>query len=156
MDRAWHDNHLPGNNMSFRVCFPEDLIAGGIGDASVDVVYVNSVINLFYSREKSLAEMFRVLKPGGLLICQTVVADKERDPEIVKEAIGIGNAIQAAPERTSFQELLAALGFTSMKASEALPVRVSTGFKYDQTAPTVQSEENVNFFEVTYNLHRPR
>ena len=76
MDRAWHDNGLKENNMEFRVAFPEKLIDAGIGDGTMEVVYINNVMTLLYDQERALQEFARVLKPGGLLLIPTYVAQE--------------------------------------------------------------------------------
>lgn len=61
-------------NVDFRQGFIEDLAALGICDNSVDVVVSNCVINLSPDKERVLAEIHRVLKPGGELFFSDVFA----------------------------------------------------------------------------------
>ena len=42
-EKAWRKNGLKANNMSFKVAYPEDLMQAGIGEGTVDVVYINNV-----------------------------------------------------------------------------------------------------------------
>ena len=51
-ERAWRKNHLQESNMEFHVAYPEDLMEAGIGDNSVDMVYINNVMTLLYDQEK--------------------------------------------------------------------------------------------------------
>lgn len=145
MDRAARETGLPANNMEFHLAYPEDLLAAGIGDHTVDVAFVNSVLHLTYDPKQVVGELHRVLKPGGLLICEVALAGGPRDQAVVSEARAIGNSIQAAPSREDFEALLAELGFTVEVAEEPKPVEPSMGFKRGHEAPVAPSSEDVAF-----------
>jgi ubiquinone/menaquinone biosynthesis C-methylase UbiE len=57
-------------------------------DASVDVVISNGVVNLTPDKEATLAEMFRVLKPGGRLQVGDIVVHKPV-PQDAKDDIAL-------------------------------------------------------------------
>ena len=145
MDRAVAKTGLPSNNMEFHLAYPEDLLAAGLGDAVVDMVFVNSVLHLMCEPKRALAEMHRVLKPGGLLVCEVALADGPRDQAIVEAARGLGNSIQAAPWRVEFEERLAKLGFGVEVAEGPYPVEASMGFKQGHEVPVASSSEDVSF-----------
>lgn len=151
MDRAARDTGLPANNMEFYVAYPEDLLAVGIGDSAVDVVFVNSVLHLTRDPSQVLAELHRVLKPGGLLVCEVAVASAERDESVVAQARALGNSIQAAPSRATFEEMLNRLGFTVALAEEPHEVAPNMGFKRGHEAPTAPSDESVRFEALVYH-----
>ncbi len=155
MERAWHDNHLKANNMEFHVACPEDLMAGGIGDNSVDAVYINNIMTLVYDTSKTLSEFFRVLKPGGLLICETVFSDKERDEATWAAARDLGNSIQAGRTQDEFFAQLADAGFAEPEIVDELPVDADTGFKFGRKVPVVPSTEDVKFTAVAINVRKP-
>ena len=146
---------LSVNNMAFALAFPEDLAAAGIEDGSVDVVWVNSVVNLFCDQEAGLREMARVLRSGGLLVCETVTADVPRDPRVVEGAKAIGNSVQAAPLREDFLAMLAEAGFEVVETFESHAVAVDEGFKPDYKVETVASDEACTFTaEVVHAVKR--
>ena len=155
MERAWHDNHLKANNMEFHVACPEDLMAAGIGDNSVDAVYINNIMTLVYNTHQALAEFYRVLKPGGLLICETVFSDKERDEQTYMAARELGNSIQAGRTKDEFFAQLAEAGFGEPEIVDELPVEADTGYKFGRKVATVPTTEDVRYTAVAINVRKP-
>jgi arsenite methyltransferase len=93
-------------------------------DAAVDVVISNCVINLSTDKPAALAEMFRVLVPGGRIGISDVVAE---DHMTAAERAGAGSyvgCIAGALSRAEYVSGLAAAGFTDASVSfthEAAP-----------------------------------
>jgi arsenite methyltransferase len=83
-------------------------------DRSVDVVISNCVINLSVDKPKVLAEMFRVLVPGGRIGVSDVVAE---DDLTLSERAARGSyvgCIAGALSRAEYLEGLAAAGFVDV------------------------------------------
>ncbi|MFL6046205.1 MAG: arsenite methyltransferase [Propionibacteriaceae bacterium] len=83
-------------------------------DQSVDVVISNCVINLSVVKPRVLAEMFRVLTPGGRIGISDVVAE---DNLTLAERAARGSyvgCIAGALSRTEYLEGLAATGFVDV------------------------------------------
>lgn len=154
MERAWRKNNLVRNNMEFRVAYPEDLIAAGIGSSTMDAVYVNNVMTLLYSQAEAIKEFARVLKPGGLLIMETVFADRARDDEVVARARAAGNSIQAA--RTCEENLawLAAAGFGEPTMEEDYEVEVQRGDTADRLVEVVDGDGEVRYWAVSMRARK--
>ncbi len=152
---ALRKNHLKESNMEFHVAYPENLIEAGIGDSSVDMVYINNVMTLVYDADAALAEFRRVLKPGGMLICETIFASAERDEAVVEKARSIGNSIQAARTKDEFFAKLAAAGFGEPKIVDELAVEANQGFIASKTVETVESTEDVTYTAVAINVCKP-
>lgn len=150
-EKAWRKNGLKANNMDFKVAYPEDLMEAGLGEGTVDVVYINNVMTLLYDQGKALEEFHRVLKPGGLLICETILASDTRDASVVAAARGIGNSIQAAGTRDELFALMEAAGFKDVEVIDAYPVEASRGFTSSTVVETVPSSEDVSFEAVCIN-----
>lgn len=79
--------------------------------ASVDVVISNCVINLSVDKPKVLAEMFRVLVPGGRIGISDVVADDELSPAQRAERGEYVGCIAGALSVTEYVDGLTAAGF---------------------------------------------
>jgi arsenite methyltransferase len=80
-------------------------------DASVDVVISNCVINLSVDKPKVLAEMFRVLVPGGRIGISDVVAEDHLSPAQRAERGAYVGCIAGALSRAEYLDGLAAVGF---------------------------------------------
>ena len=80
-------------------------------NASVDVVTSNGVLNLVADKRRAIAEMFRVLKPGGyaqiadIVIASPVTPDCEDDPRLWAECV-----VGATVDET-YLEMFADAGF---------------------------------------------
>lgn len=142
IDRAWHDSGLKGNNMEFRVAYPEDLMAAGIGTGTFDAVYVNNAITLFYNQEQALREMSRVLKPGGLLIMETVFSSDTHDTGFLDAARDLGNSIQASLTEDQNGEMLTAAGFSEPKIIDDYGVEPDRGYKAGETVRCIDDDDS--------------
>ncbi len=95
-------------NVEFRKGQIEDL---PLPDASVDVVISNCVINLSTDKPAVLAEMFRVLVPGGRIGITDVVAEDHLTPADRAAAGSYVGCIAGALSRAEYLGGLAAAGF---------------------------------------------
>ena len=80
-------------------------------DESVDVVISNCVINLSTDKPAVLAEMFRVLVPGGRVGVSDVVAEDRLTPADRAAAGSYVGCIAGALSRAEYLAGLAAAGF---------------------------------------------
>ncbi len=80
-------------------------------DASVDVVISNCVINLSTDKPAVLAEMFRVLTPGGRIGISDVVAEDHLTAADRAERGSYVGCIAGALSRSEYLDGLAAAGF---------------------------------------------
>jgi SAM-dependent methyltransferase len=81
-------------------------------DSSIDVVISNCVINLSTNKPAVIAEMFRVLTPGGRLGISDVVAEDELSPADRAERGSYIGCIAGALSRTEYLDGLTEAGFT--------------------------------------------
>jgi arsenite methyltransferase len=93
-------------------------------DASVDVVISNCVINLSVDKPAVLAEMFRVLVPGGRIGISDIVAEDHMSPADRAAAGSYVGCIAGALSRTEYLDGLTAAGFADASVTfttEAAP-----------------------------------
>jgi SAM-dependent methyltransferase len=93
-------------------------------DAAVDVVISNCVINLSVDKPAVLAEMFRVLAPGGRIGISDVVADDALTTADRAERGSYVGCIAGALSRSEYLDGLAAAGFVDAEVTfthEAAP-----------------------------------
>jgi arsenite methyltransferase len=108
-------------NVEFRKGRIEDL---PLPDGSVDVVISNCVINLSVDKPAMLAEMFRVLVPGGRIGISDVVAEDQLSPADRAAAGSYVGCLVGALSRREYLDGLTAAGFAGASltfTTEAAP-----------------------------------
>lgn len=110
------------DNLDFREGVIEDLAAAAIADASVDVVISNCVLNLTSDKSRVLAEIFRVLKPGGELLFADVYADRRIPPGLLEDPVLRGECLAGALYPEDFRRMLARLGCADHRVLARSPV----------------------------------
>lgn len=156
MEEAWRRNGLMRNNMDYRVAYAERLIDCGVLEGGFDVVFCNSSIMLDYSPELAFREMFRALRPGGMLVYDGVVAEDDRLEGVVEAARKIGNAVQSAVSRNDLARMVKACGFDAPEYHNISVVDPDTGFNDRYTVPVVETDERVTFLRTTAHIYKPR
>jgi SAM-dependent methyltransferase len=73
------------DNVEFREAYMEEI---PVADGWADVVISNGVLNLTPDKQKTLAEMYRVLRPGGRLQIADILVTREV-PEAAKQKIDL-------------------------------------------------------------------
>ena len=101
-------------NVEFLKGYIEDI---PLPDASVDVVISNCVINLSLDKPKVLAEIARVLRPGGRIGISDVVAEDHLTPADRPERGEWVGCIAGALSFVEYRTGLAAVGFTDIDVS---------------------------------------
>ncbi|MEW5721806.1 MAG: arsenite methyltransferase [Thermodesulfobacteriota bacterium] len=115
-------------NVEFRLGEIESL---PVGDAQVDVIMSNCVINLSADKPAVYREAFRVLRPGGRLAISDVVATRPL-PEEIRSDLALWTACAAGAEEVDgLARILAEAGFTQIRIT---PHEASRGF-IDQWFP---------------------
>jgi ubiquinone/menaquinone biosynthesis C-methylase UbiE len=97
-------------NVEFRKGTIEDI---PLADATVDVVISNCVINLSVDKPAVLAEMFRVLVPGGRIGISDVVADDNLTAVARAERGSYVGCIAGALSKQEYLDGLTTAGFTN-------------------------------------------
>jgi arsenite methyltransferase len=89
-----------------------------LADDSVDVVISNCVINLSADKRKVLAEVARVLKPGGRFAVSDVIADPDMDEATRVDMQQWTGCIAGALTRDEFEHALADAGLTDIESHD--------------------------------------
>lgn len=82
---------------------------------SVDCVISNCVLNLVADKDKAVAEIYRVLKPGGRLAISDIVLKKPLAPEIKNSSAGWVSCISGAISFDDNRACLEAAGFQDIE-----------------------------------------
>jgi len=88
-----------------------------LGDASVDIVISNCVVNLSTDKAAVLAEVARVLRPGGRVGISDVVADDHLSPTERAERGSFVGCIAGALSFAEYRSGLEAVGLTDISVT---------------------------------------
>jgi len=122
--RDWHQQRYgyAQSNVEFRLGSIEDLAALAIADNSIDVVVSNCVINLSADKPKVLAEVFRVLKPGGELYFSDVYADRRIPDALRFDPVLLGECLAGAWYWEDFRRILDSLACPDVRIVSEAPI----------------------------------
>lgn len=99
-------------NVEFINGYLEDL---PLGDATIDVVISNCVINLATDKRTVIAEAARVLRPGGRLAVSDVIADPDMDEATRLDMQQWTGCVAGALTEPEFLSVLADAGLTDVE-----------------------------------------
>ncbi|MBS3951377.1 MAG: methyltransferase domain-containing protein [Methylomicrobium sp.] len=120
----WHAQQYgyAQSNVTFLEGHIEDLLALGIADNSIDVVVSNCVINLSPDKKRVLAEIFRVLKPGGELYFSDVYSDRRIPAALKTDPVLLGECLGGALYWEDFRRTLSDLGCPDVRVVKESPI----------------------------------
>lgn len=110
-----------GGWCEFRVGQMEDI---PLDDAFIDVVISNGVINLSPRKSRALAEIARVLVPGGQLCVSDLTVEGDLPPEILTSDSAWAGCISGALSEDVFATKLANAGFVDVEMFDRVPFGV--------------------------------
>lgn len=120
--REWHAKRFGYANVEFLHGHIENLAAIGVEGNSIDVVVSNCVINLSPEKTRVLAEIFRVLKPGGELYFSDVFADRRIPAALRQDPVLLGECLGGALYWEDFRRILQELGCPDVRVVKQNPI----------------------------------
>merc|ERR1711871_1568032 len=133
------------SNVEFKKGYIERLDELGLADASFDIVISNCVVNLSPEKERVLAEVFRVLKPGGEMYFSDVYSSRRVPEALVKDEVLFGECLSGALYWNDFENL-------AKKVGSGAP-RLVKDSKITIESPDIERLiGHIDFFSATYRL----
>ena len=123
---AWHQARFgfEAPNTRFHQGYIEDLSNLDIPSNSVDVVVSNCVVNLSPRKDLVLAEIYRVLKPGGEFYFSDVFADRRLPQDIATDPLLHSECLGGAMYDYDFLMLAKAKGFPDPRLISSAPITI--------------------------------
>ena len=113
------------DNVEFRLGEIENL---PVADSSTDVVISNCVLNLSPDKPKTLAEAYRVLKPGGRLRVSDVATTRPISDEARRDVVAWTACLAGALTTDEYRAILEQVGF------DDVTIEAQGGFGFDDLA----------------------
>jgi SAM-dependent methyltransferase len=143
------------NNVEFR---EGDIDAMPVNNDVADVVVSNCVLNLVPDKQKVIAEIYRVLKPGGHFSISDIVLVGELPEALRQDAEMYAGCVAGAIQRTEYLQLIANTGFEHITVQKEKPIVIPDDIlgKY-LTAQAVSAFNNgdTGIFSVTVYAEKP-
>lgn len=142
LDRARENARAQGvKNVEFRLGEIENLPAG---DATVDVVISNCVINLSPDKGRVFREAYRVLRPGGRLVASDIVLLGELPREVRESEEAYVGCLAGAIPKNDYVALVRSAGFSKVEVLQERPTR-----------SVVTTEPSCLVFSLTLRAEKP-
>jgi len=120
----WHRERFgfAEGNVELHQGFIEDL--SFLATDSVDIVVSNCVVNLSPRKDLVLAEVFRVLKPGGSFYFSDVFCDRRLSSDVANDPVLHSECLGGAMYAFDFEQLAKRVGFLDPRATERAPITI--------------------------------
>ncbi len=145
--RQHHIDNFGYDNVRFVKGYIEKLDELGFEDASFDVIVSNCVINLSPDKDAVLAQIQRLLKPGGEFYFSDVYADRRVPAEVSSDPVLYGECLGGALYWNDFEQLSRRHGFGDPRLVEDRPLEVTDPLLADKVG-------SIRFYSATYRLFK--
>lgn len=108
-------------------------------DGTADVVISNGVLNLSPRKSRAIAEMARVLKPGGRICIADLVVDRDLPPEVLASEAAWAGCVAGAVSERVLNRKLARAGFTDIALDHRTTFSLDDVAAYPLFTPEVLS-----------------
>src|SRR5690606_18671965 len=109
------------NNVEFR---EGDIDAMPVSDNVADVIVSNCVLNLVPDKQKVIAEIYRVLKPGGHFSVSDIVLEGNLPDALREDAEMYAGCVAGAIQKTEYLKLIENKGFQNIGIQKEKPIIV--------------------------------
>jgi ubiquinone/menaquinone biosynthesis C-methylase UbiE len=107
------------NNVEFR---EGDIDAMPVADAVANVVVSNCVLNLVPNKQKVIAEMHRVLKPGGHFSVSDIVLEGQLPEALRHDAEMYAGCVAGAIQKSDYLNFIKEAGFENITVQKSKPI----------------------------------
>lgn len=143
------------NNVEFR---QGDIEQMPVSDNMADVIVSNCVLNLVPNKQAVIAEIFRVLKPGGHFSISDIVLVGELPEALRKDAEMYAGCVAGAIQKDKYLDYIHAQGFKNVtlqkEKSIVIPDDILEKYLSDDQINTFKSG-NTGIFSVTVFAEKP-
>lgn len=114
-----------------------DMEAIPLPDASVDVVVSNGVLNLSPRKSRAMAEIARVLRPGGRMCIADLVIERDLPPEVLGSTAAWAGCIAGAVSERVLVRKLRRAGLTAIEMSHPAAFSLDDVAAYPLFSPEI-------------------
>jgi SAM-dependent methyltransferase len=143
------------NNVEFR---EGDIDAMPVNDAVADVVVSNCVLNLVPDKKKVIAEMHRVLKPGGHFSVSDIVLVGELPDALRADAEMYAGCVAGAIQKSDYLRFIKEAGFTEITVQKEKTIDIPDDIlnRYlDKNALDAYRGRNTGIYSITVYGKKP-
>jgi SAM-dependent methyltransferase len=143
------------NNVEFRQGDIENI---PVSDNVADVIVSNCVLNLVPDKAKVIAEIYRVLKPGGHFSISDIVLVGALPEKLKRDAEMYAGCVAGAIQKETYINLIAASGFVDIKIQKEkailLPDEILKNYLNEEALASFKNS-NTGIFSVTVFARKP-
>ncbi len=146
---------LSFNNVEFR---EGDIEQMPVSDNTADVIVSNCVLNLVPNKPGVIAEVFRVLKPGGHFSISDIVLEGELPDALRKDAEMYAGCVSGAIQKDVYLGYIRDAGFANIAVQKEKRINIPDDIlcKYlDTTAMETWKQGNTGVFSITVYAEKP-
>jgi len=133
------------SNVRFLKGYIEELDQLDLQDGYFDIVISNCVINLSTDKAKVIADVKRLLKPGGEFFFSDVYADRRTPASLANDPVLYGECLSGALYWNDFINLSKRCGFADPRLVESRPLTI-------ENSTIEKTLGNIRFYSATYRL----
>ncbi len=106
-----------------------------IAGAAADLVTANASLNLLVDKGCALAEIFRILRPGGKFVARELVSEGPLPAEIAEDPTAWNASLGGVIEEDAWRVLFREAGFTGVAISHHRPFRPVVSVRIEAVKP---------------------